>query len=184
MTLFKRFNRKAESLNRRQYLQEIRTKQGLTGISTAPGVGITMEYDFPDEEHLFAFLFVLRQFDSHGDHISLRRIAALHQRLPTAPDLRRRARALSRDLDAYLKKPTKLILGDHQPTRREVFNVLLYGGYAHANDYHEPKFLQWTETEYVRVLTLDEFGEIALGYTQAVFFMRGLNIEALAELEG
>jgi hypothetical protein len=184
LRLLERYNRKAEILNRRSFLAAIRQGKGTFGISSRAGEGAVVTYDLPNEEELHAFLLTARLFDQDRDGLSFRRMVELYQHLAVPEALRTEVVQIASDLDRYMAAKSTLVLNGHHLTRREIFDVLLYGGHAHANDDKEEAFKRWSADEVVRVLTEVEFIDILACWTQSVFWMRQVHLRAFDHLPG
>jgi hypothetical protein len=179
-----RFNRLAAILNESRYLSAVRRGAGIRSIRGEIGKDSVIDYDLPDREELHAFLLTLRLFDQRRDGLRLEQMATLHKSLPVPAELQENSRDVANRLAAYMDRKSKLSLAGHNPTWREIFDVLVYGGHAHVNDDKEDRFLAWTSDDFVKVLTEDELVEILGAFTQAVFWMRRVNLEVLAHLRG
>ncbi len=179
-----RFNRLAAILNESRYLAAVRGGAGIKSIRGELGKGPVIDYDLPDREELHAYLLTLRLFDQKRDKLRLEQMVALHRTLPVPVELKASSQRIADKLAEYLRSRSKLSLAGHNPTRREVFDVLVYGGHAHVNDDKEDRFLAWTGNDFLKVLTEDELVEILAAFTQTVFWMRVANLDVLAHLRG
>lgn len=181
--ILERFNRKAALLNERRFLAAARNGAGIRSIRGELGKGAVIDHDLPDQEDLHSYLLTLRLFDQAKDGLALDAVAQLIASLPVAQALKDEARSIAGELRRFLGQPTKLVLNGHNPLRRELFDTMLYGGHAHANEDKEARFLAWTSDEFIRILTEAEFVDVLGGFTQAVFWMRQVNLQVLEELQ-
>lgn len=67
-------------------------------------------------------------------------------------------------------------------TRKEVFDVFIWGGLAHANKHKKKKFDRWREALIFPALE-NEFVKILVHYLRAIRYMQRLNNQVLANIK-
>jgi hypothetical protein len=183
LRLLRVFNAKAERLNRRGFLASFRA--GNTGYDWhwRRGEEVRMERYLPNEDERDAYVLTLRLFVQDRDGFSFRRLERLYPHLGVAPDLVERVRAVRTRVNAYLDAPSQVILNHREPTRREIFEVFLYGGLAHTDPDKWAVFEAWREHAIQWPLVEESFTRTATQVTEGIFQMRRVNLDAIAQLE-
>ena len=176
------FNAKATKLNGSRFLAAARSGRQGYRIAGKLGVGYELESHLPDDEDIESYVLTLRLFLQRLDRIDLKSIATTYESLPVSSTLQTRAGGIAKSVELYLDAQSPIIIDQQRLSRRTVWETILYGGLAHANPDKHPTYVTWTADELKRVVTHDQFVDIALVITQAIFDMRHVNIDALVEL--
>jgi hypothetical protein len=176
------FNEKAKRLNESRFLAAVRS--GKTGYRwyTRPGVGLKAERNLPDVEEIEAFVLTLRLFLQDRDGISVRAISVLYEQLPLPPGLLDEVRSVRNELNDFLDGMTPFILQGEHLTRRRVMETMLYGGLAHVDPLKQPEYERWRRDDALFTAIEAEFVDIISVVTQAVFWLRQVNLKALEHL--
>ena len=129
-----------------------------------------VEFDLPDEEKRDAFLLTFRMFHQKNEKISFPNLSKLAKDKKLSKKWRKEALRLQKIyknyLDRYSEYSVKLF--DGYPTRREMLQVGLYGGLAHANNPNTvAKYHKWTSNDIRAFVFQQEFSRILV-------FMRDL----------
>jgi len=154
---------------------------GSIGFSaTAPdGGGFVVQREGPDEEAIDAFVLTLRFFVQDNEPTSLNNIDKLFSGLPLEPARIKAVSGTHHAINDYLDGSSHHFVGGRGLTRREIFEVFLYGGLAHANAEKKTTYDRWANDE-IGFLTLQmEFTDILVKLLKAIFWFRQACQQAL-----
>lgn len=137
----------------------------------------------PDPEAMEAFLLTFRLFLQDRDGLSFRKIGQLYEELPISGSLKGEVEVIRTDLNHYLDGPSPFVIFGKTTKRRELLMTWLYGELAHLNPEHRTRLREWRVDDGTRPLFQHEFEGIVTHVTQAVFWIRQVNVRAIAELQ-
>ncbi len=130
--------------------------------------GFALKRDGPTEEEIDAFVLTLRFFVQNNEPTSIENIVKLFRDLPLAQERIDAAVRSRQTLNERLDQPGSIQLGDEQLTRRQIFEVFLYGGLAHANPTKKVIYDGWA-TDPIRFMLLQvEFTSILVDLLNAI----------------
>jgi len=102
--------------------------------------------DEHNQDDIDAFVLTYRMFIQKRDALSIRAIAKVYDAEWMPSEARERFSEARRAVDDWLGSPTSLLDGKHVVTRRELVDVILYGGLAHTEPAKIPTFNAWMRT--------------------------------------
>lgn len=176
------FNRKAEKLNGLRFMASVRdNKLNYEILFSSDGPVITR--NLPESEETDAFLLTFRLFLQSNDRVSVRRIAELYDQLPVTPDLRARVEAIKRQINDYLDGLGAVVFKTGRVTRREIVDVFLHGDLGHTDAEKGSTLRAWLRDPVIGVQMEMEFHLALASITQAVFWLRQCNLEAISQLQ-
>jgi hypothetical protein len=118
-----------------------------TGDMTFEIIGTThATLDEHDQDDLDAFVLTYRMFVQKRDVLSIRSLAKIYEAQWMPSEARDRFREAREAVNDLLDSPTSLLDGEHVVTRRELVDVILYGGLAHSEQGKVPMFNAWMRT--------------------------------------
>jgi hypothetical protein len=175
------FNRKAEKLNGLRFMASVReNKLNYEILFSSEGPVITR--NLPEGEETDAFLLTFRLFLQSNDRISVGRIAGLYNELPVAADLRAKVERIRHQMNDYLDGLGAVVFKTGRVTRRNIVDVFLHGDLGHTDAAKGLTLREWLRDPVIGVQMEMEF-HLALGaVTQAVFWLRQCNLEAISQL--
>jgi hypothetical protein len=176
------FNQKAEHLNGSRFLAAVRDGKTTWRWLSRPGLGMQAERNLPHYEEIEAFVLTLRMFRQDRDGISVRAMAALYERLPLPQALIEEVREIRKDLNVFLDGLTPFVLQGEPLSRRRVMDTMLYGGLTHVDPSKQPEYERWRRDELLFTAIEAEFVDIICVVTQAVFWIRQVNLRAIEHL--
>lgn len=154
-------------------------KIGLAGERTEEG--FVMWRQGPDQESMDAFLLTLRLFVQDNDRVSFRNLERLFEELPIEDSWKAAVRSSRARFNEWLDKPSYLVIEGKKRTRREIFDVCLYGGFAHATQ--KETYDRWTLGA-GKVIVEMEFTGVVVQMLKLVFWFREVSGKTLKLLEG
>jgi hypothetical protein len=179
------FNEKADRLSQLSFVRGFGVRRPRFRVMPGEnGVQAAAEGVAPREE-LEAFALTLRFFLQSSDGISLRQIPALYAKLGVPDELAVEVDEIRRDLNKYLDGASPFVEDDpgRQLTRRELLDMVLYGDLAHANEAQRERWKLWTGAGFDTLIE-SEFADMVAGVIQAIFWVRQVNLRALAFARG
>jgi len=99
----------------------------------------------PSEEAVDAFVLTLRFFLQNNESISIRNLAELLQRLPLDSEVHDRVVEMRTAFNSALDRPCGIKIDADHPSNREVLEIFVYGGLAHANPRKRAVFEDWSK---------------------------------------
>jgi hypothetical protein len=197
----KLFNEKIEVVRRGRFATLVsRPDHGFT-IKFGSGAPMDIEKRGADEESTLALVTTLRFFVQERDGISLRQIAHLYEMLAVEERAKTSARGAANANDEFLDRPCgfglnvtshtvdQLVdgyygagLNGDSHTNREVFEIFMYGGLAHANAEKKLKYDEWMRGPFAPMMQY-VFEDIAATILQRVQSFYAMNERTIALLE-
>ncbi|MDP8939252.1 MAG: hypothetical protein M3N10_02990 [Actinomycetota bacterium] len=181
------FNEKADKLERLSFTKKIISEPSGFRLAANSEGGITASRHGPDDESIDAFVFTLRFFVQDNENSSFRNMAKMYDKLHASGLLSEavagkfsQIRGATND---YLSGETFIQHNDNRLTRRQIFDVFMWGGLAHANKSKKAVFDQWRQVPYFFPLVENEFVHTLVTLLGAIFRMRHVNGMALKELQ-
>lgn len=118
-----------------------------TGDVTFELVGIVRaSLDEHDQDEIDAFVLTYRMFVQKRDALSIRSLTKLYDAAWMPGEARDRFCEGRDAVNDWLDSSTSLLDGEHVVTRRELIDVILYGGLAHSEPDKVPTFNAWMRT--------------------------------------
>ena len=176
------FNEKAAELNDSWFLGAVRS--GKTSYVWHMGAEKEVDRNLPHREEIKSFVVTFRLFlQDRPDRISVKEIDALYEKLDVPQGMRDEVKTIRTDLNTFLDGKTPLVLKGEHLSRRRVMDTMLYGGIAHVNPKKQPEYERWRRDEVLFTAIEAEFVDIVSAFTQAVFWIRQVNLKALDHLK-
>lgn len=177
------FVRKAEMLTSFSFAENILNDE--LSISFTPDT-MTVNKNGPTDESIAAFTNVLRMFIQPRDGISIDQMAELFESMAISDSLRDSWRRNYSEYEAYLAMPNALNLslgGDPPLTRKQVFDLVIYGDIVHVNPDKERELQNWAPTPNIRAIFDYAVNDVLYGLLVAVHVVKQLCQKALAEID-
>jgi hypothetical protein len=115
-----------------------------TGEATFELVGsIQSELDEHDQDDIDAFILTYRMFVQKRDALAISSVAKIYEAAWMPGEARDRFREARQAVNDWLESTTSVLDGQHEVTRRELVDVVLYGGLAHSEQAKVPTFNAW-----------------------------------------
>jgi hypothetical protein len=152
-------------------------------MTRAAGDDYVIEFGLPEGKELDAIVLTLRLFTQPNEPFSFENIHGLLRDGSLSNEFRQELISIRRAYFAYLNSHSEYTveLFEGHPTRREIFQTVLYGNLAHLND---PKTVQrfqnWSRDEIRASLLIQEFTSITL---QLLVFIKQLASLSESELK-
>jgi hypothetical protein len=177
------FNEKADKLESLRFTQYIITQRqiGLT-VSYRDGQ-LSVETRWPAREAIDAFLLTYRFFVQDNEPTSLRRMAATYESLPQLAAHSASVAGMRANLNASLDQLASFLYKGRDVTRREVYEVFLWGGLAHANREKKSLYDEWATEPGIFAFLQLVFVSVVVEVLGAVLWMRRINCDSIALLE-
>jgi hypothetical protein len=168
------FNELAEKLLGTSFVQN-GTKLTITFEEGKP---LAVDLGGMDDESVDAFVLTVRFFIQDGDRISFRTIAEIYEDPSLPAKLAEHFRAQRDKLNAYLDAPSPTTVNVPR-SRREVLDIFVYGGLAHANADKRRVFKEWRDHPVAWPLMQNEFAGSLYLLAECVSHVRALNLALL-----
>jgi hypothetical protein len=165
---------------------------------TTPNAGVTLEFEGredgsgelrakvrgPSHEAIKAFVLTLRFFIQDNETISLRNIASLYDAGNIDPQQKAYFNSARGAVNKLLDSPNLMNVSynNNIPTNREVMEVFLYGGLAHANPPKVERFKEWMSFPPAAALLQNCFNIILGNVLRALDYIRLVNETTIQQL--
>jgi hypothetical protein len=182
LAVLRLFNEKADRLLALSYWKKSRVECAV--VEWKKGAGWDHVFAGADEESLEALLLLTRQFVQDNEAISLRNMRQLYDRLPLDPALCTSLTAECEAVNTFLDSESNLAIEEHrQITHREIFNIFLYGWYAHNNERQRRLFEGVRSSAFFSLFQVS-FVDCLVRLARAIGCIRRINVEAIRQLHG
>jgi len=138
------FRQKFAKLVRSTVWGAIRENEIQFSVSANVGEPVRLSATGPSEEAVDAFVLTLRFFLQDNESISIRNLAELLHRLPLDSEMRDRVVEMRIAFNSALDRPCGIKIDAEHPSNREVLEIFVYGGLAHANPQKRAVFENWS----------------------------------------
>jgi len=180
--LLELYSELAAELNESSFLREIREGRSTT-FQLLGGPFRAVREGGPSAEAMKAFLLTFRLFDQDRDGLSFKKMRELYGKLPVSQDLVNETELICQYVDRYLEGPSPFVIAGESIERRKLLRVWMYGKLAHVNADKREILEQWKVDRDVEPLFQYEFESILIPITQAIFWMRQVNMRAIKQLK-
>jgi hypothetical protein len=178
----KLFNEKIAIVRRGRFRGLVFRPDHGVSISFGSGAPMDIEKRGADEDSTLALVTTLRFFVQERDGITLEQLADLYETLPVEERAKTSARGAANANNEYLERPCGFGLNGDSCTNREVFEIFMYGGLAHANEDKRPKYEERMRGTAAPIMQFI-FEDIAASIFQRVESFYAMNERTIALLE-
>lgn len=184
------FNEKADELEESLFTKRILTERSGVEINAhqvESGMALRATRFGPDKESIKAFVLTFRFFVQDNEPSSFRNMAGFYNDpdLPFNPWTRRRFNSARDAVNADLDAHSFAQVNNQRLTNREIFEVFLWGGLAHAyaKKGRKETYDMWKAVPGFFQLMENDFVYTLARILNAIFYIRELSKEAISELE-
>jgi hypothetical protein len=181
--LLRLFNTKAEELNESPFIAAVRAGKVNWSAHWERDKGGEVVPNLPDEWDINGYVLPFRLFFQDRDGFSFDCLSQLYPKLDISNCLKVRADEVQGYVKRHMGALSPVILDGEQMGRQQIFDTLMYGGLAHVNEDKQPMYDKWASHGLQKILVYSEFVQTLAALTQAIFWMRRVNRDALQELE-
>lgn len=185
LRFLKLFNEKAEKLLQSRFVMFVRNKKRFSvKFDMKKGKGVTIEKELPDQNAIDEFVLTFRFFIQDNEKTSFRNMVKIYEELPISEGLKEKFSILRKQLNDYLdsEPQTRFKIIKETLHRREIMEIFIYGNLAHANLNKKEIYDKWKEDPIVFPLLEFEFNGILNTILKAIQITKGLNENAIREL--
>ena len=163
------------------YLKE--TGRLSVNISAHKGQEVQVTRILPDQDAIEAFVLTFRFFIQDNEKSSFRQISQTYDKLPISSELKRNLVDWRKELNDYLDKKTSVTIQGRNPSNRELLDIFIYGGLAHANPQKKAIYDEWKKMGFVYQILEVEFCSVLEVVLRAILCVAGINKKAMKETE-
>ena len=176
------FNEKAEKLDRLPFMKALRA--GNTGytVTAGPDGRAVVERRGPTDDQVDAFILTYRFFIQDNEPTSFHNIERLYSCIPVETPWRTGVTTTRRNVNLFLDCKSPFKLKGYHYTNRELHNVFIWGGLAHANRRKKRIFDEWRRETDLFPMLLAEFIWVVGTIYGAISWFRHANTEVLVLL--
>lgn len=175
------FSEKVQRLDKLSFTKHLR--EGDVGFSFSVENGqATLQRRGPSEEAIDAFVLTFRFFIQDNERISIRNIGKLYESLPVPVELKKLVTDGRAEINRFLDADSHIVDNAKRLTNREIQDIYLYGGLAHANLDKKKIFDSWARSPMHLMALTTEFIGILTEVLNFLFWLDGVNKEALEHL--
>jgi len=172
------FNEKVDKLEKNSFVKHIFSqKTGIT-ISWEKEKELRIEKRFPEKESIDSFVLTLRYFIQNNEKISFQNIAKIYDKLPNDNQCKEFFRDAVAKLNDFLDAPdNQLSIKESEKvlTKREIFETIIYGELAHANEEKREIYKRWMKNPILASIIENEFNAILGTIMNVLRYIQGLN---------
>ena len=172
------FNKKAEKLTDNSFTKKIIAEGFGLSLSVKKDCPVNIETRYPNNESIESFVLTLRFFCQNNESSSLRNIAKIYSKLPYYRSEKiaclNEHKKLNDYLDSY-DNSLNIKINTKRFTNREIFDIFLYGGLAHANKHKEEIYDQWMNNQLLGPILQNEFINILCNVLSSILYIQELN---------
>lgn len=172
------FNEKAEKLKSHNFTKKIINDGFGITISSKEDEPVNIETRFPTNESIEAFILTLRFFIQDNEKSSFRNLANVYSKLPSYRDEKRAFFNIRNELNDFLNSPDinlKIKLNTKEFSNKEIFEIFIYGGLAHANKDKKKIYDEWMDNPMLKPITESMFINVMSGILQCILHAQELN---------
>jgi len=140
------------------------------------------ELEKPDEESIDAFVLTYRFFCQNTEMSSFENMEAVYEKLPISQQRKDSFKNARGQFNAWLDSIPSIEIENVILTRREILDIFIYGGLAHANKKKKEIFDQWMSDPLLSLFMTNEFVSILRKVMDFIIHIRNLNDEVIREL--
>jgi ASC-1-like (ASCH) protein len=180
----KLFNKKAEKILKTGFVKHLKEKRVLRISLTGEGNKAIVETILPNQDSIDAFVLTFRFFYRSSERCSFGNLAKLYERAQVSETLKKEfsevRRKVNEDLDRVFPYEIK---GCTATTNRDFFDMVLFGGLAHADPPKAREFDELMRTPIVADMVQFTFCKILGFMFRAIICVAEINNRAIGELE-
>jgi hypothetical protein len=144
----KLYDEKAEKLLKTRFVKHLKETGELSvNITLNEGEEVKKTRILPDQDAIDAFVLTFRFFIQGNEKSSFKRLSESFEKLPISPELKKQFVEQRNGLNNYLDSKINRNLYGFTPSRRELLNIFIYGGLAHANVEMKAIYESWKKDE-------------------------------------
>ena len=175
------FNEKAAKLEQSTFAKSVETQPiGFSAVQRGDHVDLFVTG--PEPEAVEAFVLTLRFFVQDNESTSFRKMASLYDELEITQELITQVQEGRAAINAFLDQNSHMTVHGKTLSNREIFEVFLWGGLAHANPAKKRIFDDWAADDHLFPLMQMAFHDILVELLRFIFWMRDHNLFALKAL--
>jgi len=179
----KLFNEKAEKLNDLSFTKEVTTKKHGVTFNFNEDRSFSVKRRGPAGEAMDAFVLTLRFFIQDNEKSSLRNLAEIYEKLPILDQKKDRFRRFRKLLNNFLDDKSFYSTRGINCTNRQIMDIFIYGGLAHANKEKKEIYDEWMSDSVSEPLTTNEFVKILQVILGFIISIKRINERVIEELE-
>lgn len=178
------FNEKAEKLLNTRFVKclEETGKLSVT-ISASKDQGVQVTRILPDQDAIDAFVLTFRFFYQDNEKSSFRQISQTYEKLPISSELRENFAGWRKGLNDYLDKKINMTIDGKNPSQRELLDIFIYGGLAHANLQKKAIYDKWRKMGFVYPMLEMQFCSVLEVVLRAILNVAEINKKVIKETE-
>jgi hypothetical protein len=178
------FNEKAEKLLTTRFVRYLEETGKLSvSFSAKRGQEIQVTRKLPDQDAIEAFVLTFRFFIQDNERSSFRQISQTYDKLLISSELKRNLADWRKGLNDYLDKKTSMTIQGKNPSHRELLDIFIYGGLAHANPQKKAIYDEWKKMGFAYQFLEVEFCSVLEAVLRAICHVAGINKKAIEEIE-
>lgn len=176
------FNEKADKLLKTRFVCFIKETGKLSATISSNDEGATVTRVLPDQDAIDAFVLTFRFFIQDNEKSSFRQISKSFEKMPISSELKKELLDWRDALNKYLDNKVNITVFGYTPTRREVLDIFIYGGLAHANPQKKVIYDSWKKDDFTYAFLEVHFVSILEVVLRAICGVGNVTKRALTEL--
>jgi hypothetical protein len=177
------FNEKAEKLLNTRFVKHLKETGKLSvSISANKGQEVQVTRILPDQDAIDAFVLTFRFFYQDNEKSSFRQISQTYEKLPISSELKENFIDWRKGLNDYLDKKINMTIHSKNPSRRELLDIFIYGGLAHANPQKKAIYDEWRKMGFAYPMLEMQFCSVLEVVLRAILNVAEINKKAMTEL--
>ena len=179
----KLFNVKAEEILKTGFVQYLNERKPFRISLEGEGSEAKLETILPDQNSINSFVLIFRLFYQRNDTCSFSNLARVYDKAKLSNELKNEFSQVVKIRDQYLSSIFPYGIKDcTATTMKDFFDMVLYGGLAHANPHKAHEFYRLMSTPTVAALVQMVFCSILEFMLRAIVYVSWINKKAIEEL--
>ncbi|MDF1617303.1 hypothetical protein [Petrocella sp. FN5] len=171
------FNEKADKIFTSSFVEDFKNNGIKMNIKIDGGIGHIPTINIPDESFFDALILTLRFFIQDNEEISIRNLNEVYNKDNIKKELKDEFNGTRNELINFLGFNCHINDNGKSYSRREVFDIFIYGNYAHHTKRKEYQVLK--NNKFLYPMYCYEFTNILLEYIKSIAKIEAINVELL-----
>lgn len=175
------FVEKAQELFSSSFVEHMLATGGQLKVSFRTGENLEVHWAPPEAESVRAFVLTFRFFIQNNEAISLGSLQRVLDDPGISPQWANEYTRIRAELNQFLDaaaEPLHIVWNNHEHTRREVMEIFVFGGLAHANRDKRQIFEEWKKSDFFTLFQY-EFSNTLMNILSAIRYLAHLSEQEL-----
>ena len=174
---------KVEKLKGYRFYQKLKENKTGATFHWKKDEGVYTERFGPNEESIDASVLTLRFFIQDNEKCSIREISKIYNDFIKNKEIQSQFHKSRELFNQVLNSMSFFNLHGKRYSRNEIFEIIIYGGLAHANKTKKKIFDEWMKNPLIKDLLLNEFVYILTNLINFLEYIKNLNDKVIQDYQ-